>query len=135
MQRLISERWITITTLNDTITVIMLEKFNAKIDLWMLDNVECLHGFGVEASWTQMLSIIAGMALPLQFVHIYFTNGDFLLTCSGDTVKRDDDIWLSCNCCNCIDKKKAKNVSFSVYRHQIFKYTESLVSILCGIAL
>ncbi|XP_074348663.1 F-box protein CPR1-like [Apium graveolens] len=89
---------------------------NDKINMWTLDDEACLRGGGVEASWTLMFTV--GLDLSVQYVYSYFRTGDLLL-------RTDDDEWLLYDS----DKKKARVVPISVYMHQIYKYTESLVSV------
>ncbi|XP_074327233.1 uncharacterized protein LOC141665150 [Apium graveolens] len=110
-----------VTSLNNSIVVILSEKgFTGKISLWTLDNVEYVCGIGgggVEASWTRILNI--SVDLPVKFVHCYSTNGDLLLGCRDST-------WFSYN----FEKKEVFKIPASEHWQQVFKYTESLVSIL-----
>ncbi|KAK1352854.1 hypothetical protein POM88_052692 [Heracleum sosnowskyi] len=55
---------------------------NKKINMWSLDDDECLRGGGVEASWTPMFSIdlaSIGLAVPAKLILGYFNNGDLLV--------------------------------------------------------
>lgn len=91
---------------------------NDKINLWTLDDIECLRGggVGVEASWTLMLCIDANVWV--HSVRTYFNSGDFLLMC-------DNPKWVLFNS----DKRESKHVSVPTFHGGIFKYTETLVSI------
>lgn len=110
---------------NNTVAVIMLMGSDKKINMWTLDDDACLRGGGVEASWTPMFSIDLGT--PAHLIHGYFSNGNLLLVLLINDVK----MWISCNA----DKKEAKIVPLSVdmakdrYDCEIYKYTESLVSL------
>lgn len=106
-----------VTDLNDSIVLIIGNGSNGKIKLWTLDDGECLRRGGVvEASWTLMLSIDTDE--PVHSIHSYFNSGDILL-------RSNIGNWLSYNSVN----KKAIKVSNSICWGEIFKYTESLVSI------
>lgn len=93
-----------------------------KVYMCTLDDEACLHGGGVEASWTLMFSIDLGMRAYI--THGYFSNRDLQI------ILDNADVWISCN----IDKREAKIVPLSIEmakhnnRH-IYKYTESLVSL------
>ncbi|KAK1377756.1 hypothetical protein POM88_024500 [Heracleum sosnowskyi] len=94
---------------------ITLEGFAGEIKLWKLDNVECLRGGGVEASWSLMASIDVDFGcMP----HGYYSRGDFLLITDGP-------VWVFYNA----DKKEATNLAIKKLWRQIFRYTESLVTI------
>lgn len=106
-----------ITDFNNSIAVIIGKGINGKINLWTLDDIECLRVGGVvEASWTLMLSVDTDV--EVHSVHSYFNTGDMLLT--------SDD-------CKCFSynsvKKEAKEVPISIDLGQVFKYKETLVSI------
>lgn len=102
---------------NDSVAVLLANDKESKsnIKLWTLDNEECLRGGGVEASWTPNFSI--DLDLSVQFVHGYFNNGDLLVLAEG--------VWYLYN----KDKKESRNVQVSINVRQVYKYTESLVSI------
>lgn len=106
-----------IIEVNDSVGVVLANdiKWKSKIRLWTLDDEACLRGGGVEASWTLMFSIDVG--LSVQFVHGYFNGGDLLMLADG--------VWYLYN----KDKKEAKTVPVSIDMRQVYKYTESLVSI------
>ncbi|KAK1377757.1 F-box domain-containing protein [Heracleum sosnowskyi] len=106
-----------ITDFNNSIAVITGKGINGKINLWTLDDVECLRVGGVvEASWTLTLSIDTDV--KGHSVHSYFNNGDMLLT--------SDD-------CKCFTynsaKKETKEVPKFIDLDQVFKYKETLVSV------
>ncbi|KAK1377761.1 F-box domain-containing protein [Heracleum sosnowskyi] len=106
-----------VTDFNDSIMLIIGNGSNGKINLWTLDDVKCLRRGGVvEASWTLMLSIDTDV--PAHSIHSYFNSGDILL-------RSDIGEWLSYNSV----EKKAIKVSKSIRWGEIFKYTETLVSI------
>lgn len=108
-----------ITDFNDCISVIIYKNYGngCKINLWMLDDEACFRRGGFEASWTLMLNI--DVSLPVLFVHGYFNSGDILLLLD------DDDDW----CLYDPYTKELSDFSHSILTGQIFKYTESLVSI------
>ncbi|XP_074347493.1 putative F-box protein At2g02030 [Apium graveolens] len=104
----------TITDFNDSIAVFTSN--DEKFKLWTLDDEECLRGGEVKTSWTMMLRIDLGQ--PIQFVVGYFNHGDLLL------VSKDGSL-LSYN----FDKKEARELEARFDYRQVFKYTESLISV------
>ncbi|KAK1352851.1 F-box domain-containing protein [Heracleum sosnowskyi] len=99
--------------------------FDGKINIWTLNDDACLHGSGVEASWTLLCSIDTVAA---EIIHGYFSKRDLLLLINYHS---EDYAWISCD----VDKKEAKIVSLSVdmayydYTRFIYKHTLSLVSL------
>lgn len=53
-----------------------------KLNLWALNNRACLHGGGIQASWTLIYDI--DVKLPLYCVHGYLNTGDLLLLLYGN---------------------------------------------------
>ncbi|XP_017256543.1 uncharacterized protein LOC108226103 [Daucus carota subsp. sativus] len=98
------------------VAIAMENGLDAKINMWTLDDDACLRAGGVVASWTLMLSV--DLDLIEHPVYGYFGNGELLLII-------DDDAWILYNA----NKKEAIIVPVSVDVCQIYKYTESLVSI------
>ncbi|KAL8102587.1 uncharacterized protein LOC141679189 [Apium graveolens] len=109
-----------ITDFNDSNVVLVGKGSNDKINLWRPNDIECLRLGGiVEASWTLVLSnSIDTNDVPVHSIHSYFNTGDILL-------RSDEGIWYWYNSV----KKKAIKVSTSICLGEIYKYTESLVSI------
>ncbi|XP_074338613.1 F-box/kelch-repeat protein At2g43270-like [Apium graveolens] len=106
-----------VTDLNDSIVLIINKGSNGKINLWTLDDVECLRRGGViEASWSLMQSIDTDE--PAHSIHSYFSSGNILL-------RSDIGNWFSYNCVN----KHAIKISNSIFWGEILKYKETLVSI------
>ncbi|XP_074364618.1 uncharacterized protein LOC141705622 [Apium graveolens] len=70
-----------VTNFKDSIAVIIYKRSNYqpiyKLNLWALDNVECLRGGGIDASWTLIFNI--DVNLPIDFVKGYLNSGDLLL--------------------------------------------------------
>ncbi|KAL8102540.1 hypothetical protein AgCh_027156 [Apium graveolens] len=70
-----------VTNFKDSIAVIIYKRNNYqpiyKLNLWALDNVECLLGGGIDASWTLIFNI--DVNLPIDFVQGYLNSGDLLL--------------------------------------------------------
>lgn len=100
---------------DSSVGLINLEGFGAEMKLWKLDDVECLRGDGVEPSWSIMLAInVEFPCMP----HSYYSSGYLVLLIDGP-------VWVWYN----PDKKEATNLPIKKYWRQIFRYTESLVSI------
>lgn len=94
---------------------ITLEELKGEIKLWKLDDVECLRGGGVEASWSLMVSFDVDFGcMPLS----YYCSGDFVLLIAGP-------VWVLYNA----DKKEATNLPIRKLWRQMFRYTESLITI------
>ncbi|KAK1352866.1 hypothetical protein POM88_052704 [Heracleum sosnowskyi] len=109
------------------VTLLMnVDDTNRRICIWTLNDYACLHGGGVEASWTPMFSIT--LATSGELIRGYFSNGDF-----QQIIRNKDDLWIYCNA----DKKEAKinaplptNTSgHHYYSYNVYKYMESLVSL------
>ncbi|KAK1369514.1 hypothetical protein POM88_035606 [Heracleum sosnowskyi] len=85
-----SDHHATITKYNASIAAIIRKRsdYDCKINLWSLDDEACLRGGGICPSWTLRLNIIVNQ--PVQYVHGYFSEGDFLLVNS-------DDVWFLYN--------------------------------------
>lgn len=109
-----------VTNFNDSIAVIIYKRskdpHSYKLNLWALDNVECLRGGGIEASWTLIFNI--DVNLPIDFVQGYFNSGDLLLNLHENS-------WYLYN----IDNKESSYFTQSLYLGQIYKYSKSLFTI------
>ncbi|KAK1398638.1 F-box domain-containing protein [Heracleum sosnowskyi] len=104
-----------VSDFKDTITVIFFVVDDGEIQLWTLDDEACLHGGGVEALWTNVLSIDVGV--PLLFVEGLFNNFQIFV------VNRDKDRFM-------YDlNKKVTGPYFEFETGEIFKYTKSLFSL------
>lgn len=110
-----------ITDFNDSIAIITSkeEELNNIFKLWTLNDETCLHGGGVEASWTLMFMV--DVDFPHRHVFGCLNSGDFLLF-------TDDDVCLLYDS----RKKVARNIPFSIFmgKRNIIKYNESLVTII-----
>lgn len=107
-----------ITDFNDSVAVFMFEDFNGNINLWTLDDEACLHGGGVKASWTLMLSTNVGGQII--YVEGLFNRVEFLLmTGDGEKLLFDSKSKRT---------KYIPDVPFFGFR-EVFKFTESLVSV------
>ncbi|XP_074364582.1 F-box/WD-40 repeat-containing protein 1-like [Apium graveolens] len=109
-----------VTNFKDSIAVIIYKRSNYqriyKLNLWALDNVECLRGGGIDASWTLIFNI--DVNLPIDFVQGYLNSGDLLLDLYQNS-------WYLYN----PDNKEAKYFTQSFYLGQIYKYCKSLFTI------
>ncbi|XP_074341844.1 uncharacterized protein LOC141679239 [Apium graveolens] len=109
-----------VTNFKDSIAVIIYKRSNYqpiyKLNLWALDNVECLLGGGIDASWTLIFNI--DVNLPIDFVQGYLNSGDLLLDLYQNS-------WYLYN----LDNKEARYFTQSFYLGQIYKYSKSLFTI------
>lgn len=109
-----------VTNFKDSIAVIIYKRSNYqpiyKLNLWALDNVECLRGGGIDASWTLIFNI--DVNLPIDFVQGYLNSGDLLLDLYQNS-------WYLYN----LDNKEARYFTQSFYLGQIYKYSKSLFTI------